>query len=224
MKEPDRPAHETQERILAAACRLFAEKGYRGTTVALLCREAGANIAAVNYHFGGKEELYRRAWRHAHEQLLALVPPEGGVAAERPAAERLRGRIRAGLQRALMGKAVELNMVRNEMAHPTGLLDQVIEDAIRPIRQETQALLRELLGPRATDLDVELCEICVVAPWMHMMHHRQAEKHQGVAPVFREEMLDAMTERLTAFALAGIRETRRQVEGRGRKTGGRSRK
>jgi hypothetical protein len=59
---------------------------------------------------------------------------------------------------------------------------------------------------------------------MHMMHHRQAEKHQGVSPIFREEMLDAMTERLTAFALAGIRETRRQVAGRGRKTGGRSRK
>jgi hypothetical protein len=155
---------------------------------------------------------------------LALVPPEGGVAAARPAAARLRGRIRAGLQRALLGEAVELNMVRNEMAQPTGLLDQVIEDAIRPIRQETQALLRELLGPRATDLDVELCEICVVAPWMHMMHHRQAEKHQGVSPIFREEMLDAMTERLTAFALAGIRETRRQVAGRGRKTGGRSRK
>lgn len=212
MMEPNRPSGDTREKILEVACRLFAEKGYRSTTVAVICREAQANIAAVNYHFGDKEELYQQAWRHAHGQLLAQVPPDGGVAADRPAAEKLRGRIRAGLQRAMVGDAVELGIMRNEMANPTGLLHQVIDDAIRPIRQATQAILRELLGPGATVLDVELCEVCVVAPWMLMMHHRQAEKHEGLAPVFREEMLEDMVDHFTAFALAGIREIRQRIE------------
>ena len=212
MADSSRQSGETREKILEAACRLFAEKGYRGATVAAICRAAGANIAAVNYHFGSKENLYRLAWRHAHDRLLAQFPPDGGVASGEPAEERLRGRIRSGLQRAMLGDAVEFGIVRNEMANPTGLLKQVIEDAIRPIRQATQAILRELLGPEATDLDIKLCGVCVVAPLMHVRHRRQAEKHEGLAPVFREEMLEDMVGHFTVFALAGIREVRRRIE------------
>ena len=218
MTDAKRQSGETRKKILDTACRLFAEKGYRGTTVAVICRTAEANIAAVNYHFGSKENLYQRAWRHAHDQLLMRVPPDGGVAADKPAVEQLRGRIRAALQRAMLGDAIEFGIMRNEMANPTGLLRQVIDDAIRPIRQATQAILRELLGPQATDLDVELCEVYVIAPLMHVTHHRQAEKHEGLAPVFREEMLEAMVDHFTAFAMAGTREVRRRIE----KSGGKS--
>lgn len=226
MRQKDRQSAETREKILRAASHLFAEKGYRGTTIAQICRAAPANIAAVNYHFGSKEKLYQEAWRHAHERVLAQVPPDGGVGPDRPPDERLRGRIRAGLQRAMLGDAVEFRIMRNEMVNPTGLLRQVIDDAIRPIRKATQAILRELLGPKAADMDVKLCEVCVVAPWMHVHHHKQAEKHEGLAPVFREEMLERMADHFTAFALAGIRQTRKRLDrstGK-RRPGGNSRK
>jgi len=203
---------QTRERLLETACRLFAEKGYRGTSVAQICSLAKANIAAVNYYFGGKEGIYQQAWRRAHGQLLSQVPPDDGVGAARPAAERLRGRIRAGLRRALLGDALEFCIMRNEMANPTGLLREVIDDAIRPIREATQQLLRELLGPGAGPLDVELCEVAVVAPLMHITHRSQATKHEGLAPVFTEDMLDEMTDHFTAYALAGIRTTRRRIE------------
>ena len=158
----------TRERLLEVACDLFAKKGYPSTSISEITRLAGANKASVNYHFGNKEKLYQEAWRHAHEQFTAQVPPEGGVGLDRPAEERLRGRIRAGLRRAMVGNAIEFGIMRNEMANPTGLLHQVIDDTIRPIRQATQAILRELLGPQASNLEVELCEVCVVAPWMHV--------------------------------------------------------
>ena len=217
MRDGIRSVGGTRGRILDAASNLFAERGYRGATVAVICRAAGVNIAAVNYHFRSKKKLYQDAWRHAHGRLIAQVPPDGGVSRDRPAAERLRGMVRAGVQRALLGDAVEFGIMRNEMANPTGLLRQVIEDAIGPLRQATQAILRELLGPRASGLEVELCEVSIVAPLMHITHHRQAEKHQGLAPVFHEEMLEAMVDHLTAFALAGIRKIRcRAGKSRGR--------
>jgi AcrR family transcriptional regulator len=56
-------AHETRERILDAAQKLFAEKGLEATSVRDITTEAGCNVAAVNYHFGGKENLYIEAFR-----------------------------------------------------------------------------------------------------------------------------------------------------------------
>ena len=43
----------TRKRILDHAAALFAERGFEKVTIREICRGAGANVAAVNYHFGG---------------------------------------------------------------------------------------------------------------------------------------------------------------------------
>ncbi len=48
----------TASRILSTATRLFAAQGYDGTSTKDICEGAGANIAALHYHFGSKENLY----------------------------------------------------------------------------------------------------------------------------------------------------------------------
>lgn len=55
----DPESSETRGRLVEVGTRLFAESGFKGVSVRELCAEAGANIAAVRYHFGGKEGLYR---------------------------------------------------------------------------------------------------------------------------------------------------------------------
>jgi AcrR family transcriptional regulator len=50
-------AAETKQRILDAAERLFAEKGFDATSLRSVTAAAGANLAAVNYHFGSKAAL-----------------------------------------------------------------------------------------------------------------------------------------------------------------------
>ena len=54
-----RPAADTRERILARAGPLFARHGLEGLGIRQLAREAKVNIAAVNYHFGSKQALFR---------------------------------------------------------------------------------------------------------------------------------------------------------------------
>jgi AcrR family transcriptional regulator len=54
---------ETRQRLLEAGIRLFAEHGYRGVSVRDLCNEADVNIAAINYHFGGKQDLYNAIFK-----------------------------------------------------------------------------------------------------------------------------------------------------------------
>ena len=56
---------ETRERLLQVAKQLFADRGFRNVTVREICRDAHANVAAVNYHFGDKLGLYRAVLQSA---------------------------------------------------------------------------------------------------------------------------------------------------------------
>ena len=56
---------ETRDRLLKAAERLFADRGFKKVTVRDICRAARANVAAVNYHFGDKLGLYREVLQSA---------------------------------------------------------------------------------------------------------------------------------------------------------------
>jgi AcrR family transcriptional regulator len=68
---------DTKEQIISVAERLFAERGFAGTTLRNVIGEADVNLAAVHYHFGSKEELFRAVVkqfaRPIVEQELALL-------------------------------------------------------------------------------------------------------------------------------------------------------
>ena len=55
----------TRQALIEAATTVFAEHGFSGGSVRLITRAAGANQAAITYHFGGKDELYRTVLREA---------------------------------------------------------------------------------------------------------------------------------------------------------------
>lgn len=57
------PKDDTRERLLDAAEILFCRQGFDRTSVRDLTAEAGCNVAAVNYHFGGKQQLYTEMFR-----------------------------------------------------------------------------------------------------------------------------------------------------------------
>lgn len=63
-------ATDTKEQILNIAEKLFAEKGFAGTTLRGAIREAEVNIAAVHYHFGSKEKLFSAVARRAAKQII----------------------------------------------------------------------------------------------------------------------------------------------------------
>src|SRR5215813_1551323 len=64
-----RPSDITRERILKAAERLFADRGYEETSIRAIVAKARVNQAAINYHFGGKDGLYREVLRTAFRAL-----------------------------------------------------------------------------------------------------------------------------------------------------------
>ena len=60
---------ETRKRIIEAATEMFAERGVAHTTLREVTRAAGVNMAAVNYHFGGKEALANAVFADLSERV-----------------------------------------------------------------------------------------------------------------------------------------------------------
>src|ERR1035437_2002318 len=54
-------SEQTRMRLLDAAREVFSQHSFQGATVREICRRAEANVAAVNYHFGGKDGLLAEA-------------------------------------------------------------------------------------------------------------------------------------------------------------------
>ena len=80
----------TRERILNAAEWLFVEQGFEATSLRQITTRAGANLAAVNYHFGSKEalvrEVFERRLRALNTARLAELDAAEDVARGRPLA------------------------------------------------------------------------------------------------------------------------------------------
>lgn len=202
---------KTYNSLLAAAAEVFADKGYRDATIAEICERAKANIAAVNYHFGDKETLYREAWRYSFSESIKAHPPEGGVSGDAPPEERLRGQIAALLHRvADEDNNKEFLIVQREFANPTGLLNEIMEEVIRPLQEETQALIRALIGPQASDEQVQFCEISIISQCINPSVVGTNRKEKGGPP--KIEDIEAYSNHVIKFSLAGIRAIREEAE------------
>lgn len=215
MSTADHADVSTREKLLEAACDAFAERGFRDATVADICESAGANIAAVNYYFGSKEALYVEAWQRAFQQSIEEHPPGGGVPEDAPVEERLRGHIRALLERAAGPGSREFDIVHKELANPTGLLKEVMRECVGPIRHRMGGIVRELLGPRATDRAVRLCQVSIAAQCMHPLIRCHKREHPG-APLPDEcdgdFDIDELVDHIVTFSLAGLEARRRELE------------
>jgi AcrR family transcriptional regulator len=136
---------DARERLLAAAQDAFAENGFKGATVRDICRAAGANVAAVNYYFGGKEQLYIEAVKRAHTCAARLdtfpVPPAGA-----PPVEKLRGFVREMVTRMhAPASPAAMKLMMREMADPGKAAHVVVTEFIQPAAFALRAILRELL-------------------------------------------------------------------------------
>ena len=88
-----RDAAATRDALLAAGAALFAERGYDGVPVAAIAQKAGVNKAMINYHFGGKRQLYLAIVNATFADIVARV--EALAESPKPAPDVLRELIAA---------------------------------------------------------------------------------------------------------------------------------
>jgi TetR/AcrR family transcriptional regulator, regulator of cefoperazone and chloramphenicol sensitivity len=214
MKIPREGVTRTRRNLLAAAGEIFGEKGYRETTIAEICKRAGANIAAVNYHFGSKQTLYIEAWRHAFSESIKAYPPSGGVSDDAPPEERLRGQVTSILRRIADENNREFLFMQREMANPTGLLEEVLREEIGPLQQRTAGLVHELLGPLVPDQEAKFCELSIISQCVNpiVAGRGPGKRNAGQKGPPEIDDMEAYADHVVNFSLAGIRALRKAVE------------
>jgi len=195
---------DTRQRVLESACASFAQKGYRGTTVAEICEAAGANIAAVNYYFRSKERLYHEVWRHARN--VAADAHDSSADAEDPEAwlrAHIRARIESIFDRGAGGWFARI--LQREMTDPTPMEEKLRAEFLRPRIMELEKVVERMLGKAAGKKQVRFCTLNVLSlyafPNMARLPRRRlfGRPHPGKAQI---ETLIAQTQE---FALAGVR-------------------
>jgi TetR/AcrR family transcriptional regulator, regulator of cefoperazone and chloramphenicol sensitivity len=206
----------TRKRLLEAASQMFAEKGYQGATINEICERAGTNVAAVNYHFGNKEALYREAWCQSFRDSIKAHPPDGGVDRRAPVKRRLRGAIGAAVRRMTDKENREFMIVLKEVAHPTGLLQEVMRGEIAPLREEIESLIEEFFDRNGTKEQVRYCAISIIAqcviPALINMAEKQSDEYDNDS--WRIESIEEYANHVVDFSLAATRAIRNEEKNR----------
>jgi AcrR family transcriptional regulator len=212
----------TRERLLEAAVRVFADRGFQAATVREICRRAGANVAAVNYHFGSKEELEIEAARHCairmREQSGTPAPADAAPPADLPGAI-------ATIASCILVPHEEwqTRLMLRAMAESRPSLDTVVREFIEPRVRALEAAMEPYL-PGADARTLRLHALSIVSQFVY---HRIAGPvalrllgERDYTQALREEIVAHVT-RFAVRSLAAARREAKGEEGNGARKDGR---
>jgi len=201
-------ACETHERILEAAQKLFAERGFDATSVRDITAEAKCNVAAVNYHFGGKENLYVEAFRAMlgalRDQRLAVL---GELMRRTPAPtlENFLESFAVGFLDPVVdeGRGRQfLVLLSREILDPRMPPSVVVGEFVQPLLDRATQALDRIGTPMKPEV-ARLCLLSLVGQLLHALkaHHLFA-KHRRAG---LQSHLGDFVDHFVRFSAAGIR-------------------
>jgi TetR/AcrR family transcriptional regulator, regulator of cefoperazone and chloramphenicol sensitivity len=197
---------ETHDRLLDAAARLFAARGFKDVTVREICRSARANVAAVNYHYRDKEGLYREVLRKAIDTMQATTEAARQAGQGGPPDQKLRAYVRVFLQRvAGQGRDSWIHqLMMHEMADPTSALDMIFDQVVRPRLIYVSELVAEVLGRPATDAAVLRCVLSIQSQ-VHAAMPNSLSKLLLPDLGADQRSLEDLADHIAEFSLGGVR-------------------
>ncbi|GAB4183531.1 MAG: TetR/AcrR family transcriptional regulator [Geothermobacteraceae bacterium] len=207
MSQPD-----TKQRILDAAERLFATDGFHATSMRMITGLAAVNLAAINYHFGSKEELLAAV---IDRRLVPLNAERNRLLEEELARARRQGRrpfVRE-LMRAMVAPTVALRgqgegpehfitLVGRILADPQGIGRDLFIERMGPFLGRLYQALQQALPEADPDLLLWRLHFAIGALGHVMRCH---DRHLKLPmPVNLALAPEALTESLLDFIVAGM--------------------
>lgn len=197
------PGEQTRERLIAAAREVFSQCGFQAATVREICRRAGANVAAVNYHFGSKDGLLAEA---LHFESLRLLQETNARAAACPE-ERLRLFVRDFLHLLLdeCHSNSPCRIMARELADPTPALDQIVREAIAPLHGYIGGLVREIVGGRLGERRLRHCVNSIFGQCLYYRHSYPVLQRLHADLHYDAAEIEAIARHIADFSLNGLK-------------------
>jgi TetR/AcrR family transcriptional regulator, regulator of cefoperazone and chloramphenicol sensitivity len=209
-----RPIHSeaTRQKLLSSAGPIFAERGFYSATIREICKRAGANVAAVNYHFKDKLGLYsevlNQCARAAHvEQMNAALDQNGSPE------DILRDVIRARVQ-GLHRDAVpdwHLRLFAREITQPTPAMSHMINKVSRPIYDRLLELVGKITGLPPAHEKTRLCANSIMGQILIHVFAGPVLARLSPETKMTPEGLDRIANHIADFSLAYLREVGRDA-------------
>lgn len=218
---------ETQERILRAAASEFADKGYKGASIRMISSLAKVNVAAVNYYFGSKENLYFETYRYVidmpggnMERVLELKEWQDfdtWLVEARNFFSLVMHRSFQRDKRAMLRR----KMFAMELAHPSDCMGLVLERYHQPLYNHVRGLLSQVLVDVDEDtlltwtqfvLNQLLTSSMMVPPWdsLLMFHGRTPEEWIERSLDFLMEMIVSRLKALPCNSRVQVQENQKE--------------
>jgi TetR/AcrR family transcriptional regulator, regulator of cefoperazone and chloramphenicol sensitivity len=209
---------DTRQSLLESACEVFAEKGFQDANVAEICKKADANIASINYHFGGKKKLYLEVLNRCAEVAEGEYPLRWAEREVPEPEERLARFIRGQFLRSYCdGPAGCLDRILvHEVTNPSFAHITLFRDILRERREYLRGLLRELLPPGISEPHLRVCLHNVISLFAFQKFTRARREHREKAEGPSLPAPEEMSRFATVFALGGVRALAKQAIAAGR--------
>jgi TetR/AcrR family transcriptional regulator, regulator of cefoperazone and chloramphenicol sensitivity len=203
---------DTRRRLRKAAGVVFAEEGFRRATVREICRRAGANVAAVNYHFAGKEGLYRQVLEQGRDAAFQKYPLTLGAEGVRCPEDRLRAFVRTFLFRIFDRGAPSrfFRLMAREFVEPTEVLDKVVTETVRPAFEYLASIVRPLLGPEADEKTVQFHCASIVGQCLYFHVSRHVLSRLFPWGGFNPGDIEAIAEHVNRLSLRAMKAFRKE--------------
>jgi len=186
---------------------VFSEKGYDGATGKEICERCGANAAAVVYHFGGMENLYREVLNEARKRLAPSEALAAGVANEADPRKKLE--IFIGMLASRMAGPASTTwaarLISRELLSPTPIFDEIRNKEMRGRAAVLRGIVSELMQLPEDHAAVARSCINIMAPFgvLLLIGPQRVERAFPVLSLGPDGM-EELTRHMVEFALGGI--------------------
>lgn len=215
MKGTRRDDQLTRRRLIDAATKQFGALGYKHVTIRSICREARANVAAVNYHFRDKMGLYKEVLESAFAVLRDTTERAIQAGEGKSAEEKLRAYIQVHGEVILASSAPSAiqQLLHREMQEPTVGLDSLIDRTLKPRFEYLFTVIGELLDLPPHDERVTLSAFSIHGLILMFRPNPMAERFGAQLKLkFTPERI---TEHLLTFSLTALDAYRGSRKARG---------
>jgi AcrR family transcriptional regulator len=200
-----RASKATREKIIKAASRAFARNGYDGASIRTIVAAADVNQAAINYHFGSKDGLYRAVLQAA---LLALMNDDSAReedgALSREAA--LRRFLRQQLRPMISGDELSayVRIFNWETLKPSPVFRQFMAREAAPFFATATELVRRFLPDGATDEQAVVGALWLFGQCSIFVRNAQQLSRPPFRLTLDERFVDRLADTMAAWAAGGL--------------------